>query len=68
MDVNRSQLNFIAATLSGFASFVSFIHAVRNRDSVLPGLLGTVGSAAWAMAAWQEMQEDPTQGAEAALA
>ena len=61
MDLDRRTLNLAAASLSGVASLVALLSALfgRNRGNgaVLPSLLGTVGSVAWAMSALQELQE-----------
>lgn len=61
MDLDQRTLNLAAAVLCGVGSVIALLSALfgRNRGSgaVLPALLGTVGSAAWAMSAVQDLQE-----------
>lgn len=61
MDLDQRTLNLAAASLCGIGSVIALLSALfgRNRGSgaVLPSLLGTIGSAAWAMSALQDLQE-----------
>lgn len=61
MNTDKETLNFVAAVLCGIGSFAAFVAAVGERGdgpraAVLSGLAGTIGSAAWALAAYQDMQ------------
>lgn len=59
--MDRNRLNLAAAVLCGIGSLASLFGALTSRDrspgSVLSSLLGTIGSAAWAAAAYQDMLE-----------
>ena len=59
--MDRNRLNLAAAVLCGIGSLASLLGALtsRNRDrgALLSGLLGTIGSAAWAAASYQDMLE-----------
>ena len=59
--MDRNRLNLAAALLCGIGSLASLFGALtsRNRDrgALLSGLLGTIGSVAWAAAAYQDMLE-----------
>lgn len=59
--MDRNRLNLAAAVLCGIGSLASLLAALasgsRERGSVLSSLLGTIGSAAWAAAAYQDMLE-----------
>ena len=66
MAIGRQTLNLAAAVLCGVGSFASLIAALlsdgpkgaNSRAAVLSGLLGTVGSVAWATAAYQDLAEE----------
>ena len=59
--MDRNRLNLAAAVLCGIGSLASLLGALasrsRDRGAVLSSLLGTIGSAAWAAAAYQDMVE-----------
>ena len=59
--MDRNRLNLAAAVLCGIGSLASLLGALtsRNRDrgALLSGLLGTIGSASWAAAAYQDVLE-----------
>ena len=61
MNIDRRTLSLAAPVLSTVGSLVAFVAAVRRRPrsagNVMSSLLGLVGSAAWAAAAWQESLE-----------
>jgi hypothetical protein len=62
VSTDRNTLNLAAAVLCGIGSFVALLSALftrgrRDRAALLSGLLGTIGSAAWAMAAYDDMLE-----------
>ena len=64
MDIDKRKLNLVAAVTCGAGSGIALLSALfgrsRGSGTVLPSLLGVVGSAAWAMSALQEMQEGET--------
>ena len=59
--MDRNRLNLAAAVLCGIGSLASLLGALtsRNRDrgALLSSLLGAIGSAAWAAAAYQDVLE-----------
>ena len=59
--MDRNTLNFAAAVLCGVGSVASLLSAAfsrpRDRTALLSSLLGTIGSAAWAAAAYQDLIE-----------
>ena len=59
--MDRNRLNLAAAVLCGIGGLASLLGALTARDrswgAVLSSLLGTIGSAAWAAAAYQDMLE-----------
>ncbi len=62
MPTDRRSLNLIAATLCGIGSLLTFLAAARSkggRDGVatLSGLFGMIGSAAWAMSALDDADD-----------
>ncbi len=62
MDLDKRTLNLAAAVLCGLGSGVALLSALfgrsRGSGAVLPSLLGAVGSAAWAMSALADLQDD----------
>jgi hypothetical protein len=61
--VDRNTLNLAAAVLCGIGSFASLLTALfgrggRDRAAVLSSLFGTIGSAVWAAAAYQDVTEE----------
>ncbi len=66
MLISRQTLNLAAAVLCGVGSFASVIAALladgpknaTSRATMLSGLLGTIGSAAWAAAAYQDLLDE----------
>ena len=58
--MDRIRLKLAAAVLCGIGSLASLLGALgkRERGAVLSCLLGTIGSAAWAAAAYQDMLDD----------
>lgn len=62
MDLDKGTLNLAAAVLCGLGSVIALLSALfgRNRGggTVLPSLLGAVGSAAWAMSALADLRDD----------
>jgi hypothetical protein len=62
MQLDQRTLNLAAAVLCGIGAGVGLMSALfgRNRGNgaVLPSLLGVIGSAAWAMSAVQDLQDD----------
>ena len=62
MKQDQETLNFAAAVLSTIASVAALIAAGGGRGqrgtraALMSGLLGTVGSAAWAIAAYRDKQ------------
>ena len=59
MKLDPRMLNLVAAVLCGIGSLTTLLTARGRRDGVaaLSGLLGTIGSAAWAMAAYEDLME-----------
>lgn len=59
MKFDARTLNLIAAVLCGVGSLTTLLTARGRRDGVaaLSGLLGTIGSAAWALAAYEDLVE-----------
>jgi len=63
VQTDRQTLNLIAAVLCGVGSLVALADGLsrggagRSRSGVLSGLLGTIGSAAWALSAYEDLQE-----------
>lgn len=59
--MDRNRLNLAAAVLCGIGSLASLLGALttrsRSRGSLMSSLFGTIGSAAWAAAAYQDMLE-----------
>ncbi len=64
MELDRRTLNLAAPVLCTIGSLVALLAALFGRDTSrsakLSALLGTVGSAAWAMAAYQDSLDEPT--------
>lgn len=62
MQLDQRTLNLAAAVLCGIGAGVGLMSALfgRNRGTgaVLPSLFGLIGSAAWAMSAAQDLQDD----------
>lgn len=64
MSTDRYTLNFVAALLCGVGSLAALVDGLSGggwrrggtRVSILSGLLGTIGSAAWACSAYQDLQ------------
>jgi hypothetical protein len=61
--IDRRTLNLVAAVLCGIGSLATLLTARGRRDGVaaLSGLLGTIGSAAWAAAAYDDLIEAKAQ-------
>ena len=64
MSLDRQTLNLAAAALSLVGSLAALIDGITSggwrsatsRASLVSGLFGTVGSAAWVVSAYQELQ------------
>lgn len=67
MPIDRRTLNLVAAVLCGIGSLATLLTSRGRRDGVaaLSGLFGTIGSVAWAAAAYDDLMEAKAQ-AEAA--
>ncbi len=61
MQLDRRTLNLIAAVLCGIGSLATFLTARGDRAARLSGLLGTIGSAAWAASAYDDILEARAQ-------
>ena len=65
VQADRQTLNFAAAVICGVGSFAALIDGLSSdisgnrasRASLVSGLLGTIGSIAWAVSAYQDRQE-----------
>jgi hypothetical protein len=65
VQTDRQTLNLVAAVLCGIGSLAALADGLssggfRNRGAragILSGLFGTIGSLAWAIAAFQDRQE-----------
>lgn len=65
MQIDRQTLNLAAAVLCGVGSISALADGLASgglanrasRASILSGLFGTIGSIAWAVAAFQDRQE-----------
>ena len=59
--MDKQTLNLVAAITCGLGSAVALCSALfgrsRGSGAVLPSLLGVAGSAAWALSAFQDLQE-----------
>ena len=67
MELDQRTLNLAAAVLCGLGSGISLLSALfgrgRGSGSVVPSLLGVIGSAAWAMSAYADLDDGDTVGA-----
>lgn len=68
MKIDPRMLNLIAAVLCGIGSLTTLLTARRRRDGVaaMTGLFGTIGSAAWAMSAYDDLTRAGAGSADAA--
>lgn len=65
MRPDRQTLNFAAAVLCGVGSLAALVDGWSSgglgrrgsRASIMSGLFGTIGSVAWAVAAYQDLRE-----------
>ena len=57
MNLDQRTLNMAAAGLSLLAALLAIVGGRRDGIARLSGVVGLIGSAAWATAAYQDMQE-----------
>lgn len=65
MQTDRQTLNLVAAVLCGVGSLAALADGLSSggfgnrasRAGILSGIFGTIGSLAWAVAAYQDRQE-----------
>lgn len=63
--VDRQTLNLVGAVLCGIGSAAALVDGLSSggfgnrasRAGILSGLFGTIGSAAWAVSAYQDLQD-----------
>lgn len=71
MNLDRQTLNLVAALLCGIGGLAALVDGLSSggwrsgtsRAGVLSGLFATIGSIAWAVAAYQDRQESRSEPA-----
>lgn len=58
VQLDQRTLNLAAAGLSCLASIAALLGRRRDGLATVSGLIGLIGGAAWAMAAFQDLQDD----------